>query len=94
VRNNKGFFRYVNQKRKAKDIVPLLVNKTGDLVTTGMEKDEVINNFFASVFTGNCCSLISQKSLNLQKEKNRAHVQLKGSSSNRQAFSIRIMPPR
>jgi len=30
-----------------------LGNKTGDLMTTNMEKAEVLNNLFASVFTGN-----------------------------------------
>jgi len=32
---------------------------TGDLVTTDMEKAEVLNNVFASFFTGNCPSHIS-----------------------------------
>ena len=47
--NKKGFYRYVNEKKKVKESVPLLTNKNGDLVST----DEVLNNFFASVFTGN-----------------------------------------
>jgi len=29
------------------------MNKNGNLVSTGEEKAEVLNNFFASVFTGN-----------------------------------------
>ncbi|KFM11756.1 hypothetical protein AS27_15251, partial [Aptenodytes forsteri] len=49
--NNKGFYRYVSQKRKAKETVPPLMSKTGKLVTTDEEKAEVLNNFFASVFT-------------------------------------------
>ncbi|KAK4811145.1 LOW QUALITY PROTEIN: hypothetical protein QYF61_019776 [Mycteria americana] len=43
--NKKGFYRYVGQKRKIKENVPPLVNKTGELVTTDMEKAEVLNNF-------------------------------------------------
>ncbi|KAK4828789.1 hypothetical protein QYF61_000846 [Mycteria americana] len=51
--NRKGFYRYVSQKRKVKESVPALMSKTGKLVTTDEEKAEVLNNFFASVFTGN-----------------------------------------
>ncbi|KFP56376.1 hypothetical protein N322_05521, partial [Cariama cristata] len=51
--NQKGFFRYVSQKRKLEEIIPPLMSKTRKLVTTDEEKAEVLNNFFASVFTGN-----------------------------------------
>ncbi|KAK4816289.1 hypothetical protein QYF61_014587 [Mycteria americana] len=51
--NKKGFYRYTNQKRKVKESVPPLMNKNGDLVSTDEEKAEVLNNFFASVFSGN-----------------------------------------
>ena len=37
-----------------------LQNETGDLVTQDMEKAEVLNDFFASVFTGNCLSHTAQ----------------------------------
>ncbi|KFQ06524.1 hypothetical protein N330_02323, partial [Leptosomus discolor] len=57
--NKKGFYRYVNQKRKVKESVPPLMSKTGKLVTTD-EKTEVLNYFFASVFTGNLASHSSQ----------------------------------
>ncbi|PKU31777.1 hypothetical protein llap_17920 [Limosa lapponica baueri] len=51
--NKKGIYRYVSQKRKVKESVPTLMNMTSKLVTTDEEKAEVLNNFFASVFTGN-----------------------------------------
>jgi len=47
----KGFYRYVNQKRRIKESVPLVMSKNGNLVSTD-EKAEVLNNFFASVSTG------------------------------------------
>ncbi|KAK4822101.1 hypothetical protein QYF61_009801 [Mycteria americana] len=53
--NKRGFYRYINQKRKVKESVPPLTNKNGDLVSTDEEKAEVLNNFFASVFSGNRC---------------------------------------
>jgi len=54
--NQKGFYRYVRQKRKVKESAPALMNATGKLATTDYEKAEVLNNFFASVFTGNLSS--------------------------------------
>lgn len=59
VRNSKGFFSYFSQKRKTKENVPLLINKTEYLVMTDVEKAEVFNKFFASIFTGSCSSRIS-----------------------------------
>jgi len=58
--NKKSFCRYVNDKRKAKENVGPLWKKTGDLVTQGMEKAEVLNAFFASVFTNKCSSHTAQ----------------------------------
>lgn len=43
--NNKGFCRYVGQKRKIKGSVPSLINKTGELMTTYMEKAVELNKF-------------------------------------------------
>ena len=39
-----------------KENVGPLQNETGDLVTQDMEKAELLNNFFPSVFTGKCLS--------------------------------------
>ncbi|KFW09032.1 hypothetical protein N327_00801, partial [Fulmarus glacialis] len=50
--NKKSFYRYIGDKRKARENVGPLRNKTGDLVTRDMGKVEVLNDFFASVFTG------------------------------------------
>ncbi|KFZ48948.1 hypothetical protein N338_11822, partial [Podiceps cristatus] len=50
--NKKGFYRYISRKRKVKESVPPLMSETGKLVTADEEKDEVLNNIFASVFTG------------------------------------------
>ena len=51
---------YIGQKRKVKESVPPLINekRSGD-ERTDMEKDEVANNFFASVFTASQVSHVS-----------------------------------
>ncbi|CAM5151080.1 unnamed protein product [Eretmochelys imbricata] len=48
--NKKGFFRYVGNKKKAKESVGPLMNEGGNLVTEDVEKANVLNAFFASVF--------------------------------------------
>ncbi|GAB0204961.1 mitochondrial enolase superfamily member 1 [Grus japonensis] len=58
--NKKSFYRYVSDKRRTRENVSPLQNETGDLVTQDMEKAEVLNNFFASVFTGKCLSHTAQ----------------------------------
>ncbi|KFR08762.1 hypothetical protein Y956_01152, partial [Nipponia nippon] len=60
TKNNKGFYRYVNQKRKVKESIPPLMSKSCKVVTTDREKAEVVNNFFASVFTGSLAPHTSQ----------------------------------
>ena len=60
VKNNKKtFYRYIGQKRQAKTGVPSLVNLKGELASTDKEKAEVLNEFFASVFTGGQDSSLS-----------------------------------
>ncbi|GAB0188852.1 mitochondrial enolase superfamily member 1 [Grus japonensis] len=58
--NKKSFYRYVSDKRRMRENVGPLRNETGDLVTQDMEKAEVLNDFFASVFTGKCLSHTAQ----------------------------------
>ena len=67
-KNKKGFYRYINWKRKVQEGIPFLVSNTGMLVTTGKEKAEVFTNIFALVFTSACSThgpgLIGLKSSN------------------------------
>lgn len=56
VKNTKGFCRYFGQKRKAKESVDCLINEKEELASIDMWKAEVLNKFFASVFTGNWAS--------------------------------------
>jgi len=52
VKNNKkGFFKYISSKRKTRDNVGPLLNEAGVLVTEDAEKTELLNAFFASVFS-------------------------------------------
>ena len=46
----KGFFKYVNSKRKTWENVGPLLNEVGALVTRNAEKAEILNAFFVSVF--------------------------------------------
>ncbi|KFW64479.1 hypothetical protein AS28_12305, partial [Pygoscelis adeliae] len=50
--NKKSFYAYVGDKRKTRENAGPLQKEMGDLVTRDMEKAEVPNYFFASVFTG------------------------------------------
>ena len=52
VKNNKnGFFNYISSKRKTRENVGPLLNEAGVLVTEDAEVAELLNAFFASVFT-------------------------------------------
>ncbi|GAB0181828.1 mitochondrial enolase superfamily member 1 [Grus japonensis] len=58
--NKKSFYRYVSSKRKTRENVGPLQKENGELVTQDMEKAEVLNDFFASVFTDKCSSHTTQ----------------------------------
>ena len=61
VKNSKkGFYRYIGRRRQAKESVPPLINETGKLASSDMEKAEVLNKCFASVFTGGQVSYVCQ----------------------------------
>ena len=51
VKKKKGFIKYISSKRKARDNVGPLLNEAGVLVTENAEKAELLNAFFASVFS-------------------------------------------
>ncbi|GAB0202528.1 mitochondrial enolase superfamily member 1 [Grus japonensis] len=48
--NKKGFFKYVNNKRRTRENIGLLLNKNGHLTNRDIDKAETFNAFFASVF--------------------------------------------
>ncbi|KFV13526.1 hypothetical protein N340_11889, partial [Tauraco erythrolophus] len=58
--NKKSIYRYVSDKRRSRENVGPLRKETGDLATWNMEKAEVLNGFFASVFTGKSSSCTTQ----------------------------------
>ncbi|GAB0205664.1 mitochondrial enolase superfamily member 1 [Grus japonensis] len=58
--NKKSFYRCVSDKRRTRENMGPLRNEMGDLVTQDTEKAEVLNDFFASVFTGKCLSHTAQ----------------------------------
>lgn len=51
--NKKDVCKYINNKRKRKDNMGLLLSEGGILVTEDIEKAELLNAAFAMVFTGN-----------------------------------------
>ncbi|KGL96755.1 hypothetical protein N301_11125, partial [Charadrius vociferus] len=54
--NKKSFYKYVSKKRKTREAVGPLQKETEELVTRDRDRAEVLNDFFASVFTGKDCS--------------------------------------
>ncbi|KAK4807026.1 hypothetical protein QYF61_000355 [Mycteria americana] len=60
VKGNKKSYRYIRDKRKTRENVGPLQKEMGDLVTQDMEKAEVLNDFFASFFTGKFSSHTAQ----------------------------------
>lgn len=53
MNNQKNFYRYVGDERKTGENVGPLQEKMGDLVNQDLEKAEVLNSYFSSVFTIN-----------------------------------------
>ena len=49
--NKKSILKYVNSKRKTRENVGPLLNEVGALLTMNAEKAEILNAFFASVFS-------------------------------------------
>ena len=49
--NTKAFWNYVQSKTKTRNAVGSLISETGDIVTDGLRKAQMPNNFFTSVFT-------------------------------------------
>uniref|UniRef100_A0A8B9FNR1 Reverse transcriptase domain-containing protein n=1 Tax=Amazona collaria TaxID=241587 RepID=A0A8B9FNR1_9PSIT len=58
--NRKGFYRYIANKRQARDNLGPLQKLSGELATLDFEKAEVLNGFFASVFMGKCSDHTTQ----------------------------------
>lgn len=50
--HRKTFYRYISDERKTRVSMNLLWKKMRDVVTQDLEKAEVLNKVFASVFTG------------------------------------------
>ena len=56
--NKKCFYKYISNRRRAKENLHPLLDVEGNIVTRDEEKTDVINAFFASVFNGKTtCSL-------------------------------------
>lgn len=53
--NEKCFYKCISSTRKMRKKVGLLLKVREDLLTKNMEKTEILNAFFTSVFTGKTC---------------------------------------
>jgi len=65
--NEKGFFEYISSKQMTRENVGPLMNEVGAMVTEDKEKVELLNAFFASIFTAKAGPQASQ-SLEVRKE--------------------------
>jgi len=73
VKNNKkGFFNYISSKQKTRDNVGPLLNEAGVLVMEDAEKAELLNAFFALVFSAKASPQESQ-ALEVREEACRKH---------------------
>ncbi|RMB93702.1 hypothetical protein DUI87_29932 [Hirundo rustica rustica] len=63
--NKKCFYKYINGKRKDETNLCSLLDEGGNLVTADEEKAEVLNAFFAAVFSGKTTCLQDNYSLGL-----------------------------
>uniref|UniRef100_A0A8D0DX11 Reverse transcriptase domain-containing protein n=1 Tax=Salvator merianae TaxID=96440 RepID=A0A8D0DX11_SALMN len=82
--NKKGFWGYVRSKRKVKEAIGPLQNEKGDLVKNNIQKAELLNSYFASVFSqkgketsvGLHCAVqgIRESRLCMDKKKVREHL--------------------
>lgn len=52
VKGKKGFYRYTDQKRQAKENESPLITEKEELTSADMEKAEVLKMFFALAFAG------------------------------------------
>jgi len=53
--NENCLYKHISSTRKTRTKVGLLLKVAEDFVTKDMEKAEVLNTFFTSVFTGKTC---------------------------------------
>ena len=61
VKNNKmGFYRYIGRRRQVKEGVSPLMKGNGELVSSGIEQSEVLNECFALVLIGGQASHVCQ----------------------------------
>ncbi|TRZ24782.1 hypothetical protein HGM15179_002336 [Zosterops borbonicus] len=60
--NKKSFYRYTTDKRKSRESTGPLQKEMGDLIIWDTKKVEVLNIFFALVFTDRCSSHTTQVS--------------------------------
>ena len=58
--NKKGFYRYIGRKRQTKESVLPLMKGNGELASSDIEKAEVLNECFVSVFMCGQVSCVCQ----------------------------------